>query len=170
MEVEIQKLIRSFYSGDGVERAKARTRLVELGKTAIDYLVGLQYSSQKQVRWEAIKTLSQIAAPESIPILINALENHDLEVRWLAAEGLVAIGTASIKPLLESLVRGRNSKFLLEGAHHVLRGLKLKHLFLDNGGVINLIEHYNLHFRIAWLAKQLLTEAEQLNTTPKIIN
>jgi len=170
MDSEIKNLIRNFYSGDGVEREKARNKLVKLGNPVIDYLIGLQYASTKQVRWEAIKTLSQIASPESIPILVNALENEDLEVRWLAAEGLVAIGTASINPLFKSLVGGHNSKFLLEGAHHVLRGLRLKHLFFDEGGVINTIEHYNLHFRIAWIAKQLLSETELLNNTPKIIN
>ncbi len=170
MENEIKELIKSFYGGDGVEREKARNKLVKLGKPVIDYLIGLQYASTKQVRWEAIKTLSQIAAPESIPILINALENDDLDVRWLAAEGLVAIGTTSINPLFESLVGGQNSRYLLEGAHHVLKSLQVKHLFFDDGGVINMIEHYNMHFRIALIAKQLLSEAELLNNTPKIIN
>lgn len=170
MEIEIKELIKNLYSVDGIERARARQKLVQRGKPVIDYLIGLQYASTKQVRWEAIKTLSQLAIPESIPILVNALENDDFEIRWLAAEGLVAIGAASINPLLESLVGGRNSKFLLESAHHVLRGLQLRHLFFDEGGVINMIEHYNMRFRIAWAAKQLLSEAGILNNTPKIIN
>ena len=161
MESEIKELIKLFYSEDGIQRSKARFELANIGKPAIEYLVGLQYSPKQQVRWEAIKTISQIAAPESIPILINALENNDLDVRWIAAEGLIEIGKESIKPLLEALVCDEPSKFILEGAHHVLKSLQFKHLFFDDEGLIEKLEHYHEYSSIAYSAGELLSKYQR---------
>ncbi len=154
----LNQLIKSFYSEDGIQREKARYELVSIGKPAVEYLIGLQYSPREWVRWEAIKTLSQIADPEAIPILINALENHDFDVRWLAAEGLIEIGKDSIRPLLESLISGSNSKYMLEGAHHVLKGLEFKKVFKDYDGLIKKLEKYNLYPKVALAAQELLSK------------
>ncbi len=155
---KIKELIKSFYSEDGIQRAKARYEIVKIGKPAIEYLIGLQYSPKVWVRWEAIKTLSQIADSESIPILINALENQDLDVRWLAAEGLIEIGKDSLKPVLASLISGGNSKYLLEGAHHVLKGLQFKKIFSDDEGIIKKLEQTNLRPGVVFAAKELLSK------------
>lgn len=155
---KIKELIKSFYSEDGIQRAKARYEIVKIGKPAIEYLIGLQYSPKVWVRWEAIKTLSQIADSESIPILINALENQDLDVRWLAAEGLIEIGKDSLKPVLASLISSGNSKYLLEGAHHVLKGLQFKKIFSDDEGIIKKLEQTNLRPGVVFAAKELLSK------------
>jgi len=110
------------------------------------------------IRWEAIKTLSQIAAPESIPVLIKALENDDFDVRWMAAEGLIDIGKQSIKPLLKALSRNEDSNYLLEGAHHILKGLEFKKIFKDDDGLIKKLENYNMHPEIAVFAEELLSK------------
>lgn len=145
MEDEIAKLIQGLFSKDGIERQKARYRLVKIGKPVTQFLVGLQYLSKQQVRWEAIKTLSQISDPDSIPILINALENSNSDVRWLAAEGLVEMGEASLKPMLIAIEERGDSKRLREGAHHVLKGLENKHLFVDEYDIIGILEEKSKH-------------------------
>ena len=163
MENEIEELIKKFYSKDGIQRKKARYDLVKIGKPAIKYLSDLliepkDKDPKEYIRWEAIKTLSQITDAESIPVLIKALENDDFDVRWMAAEGLINIGEKSIKPLLKALVRKSNSIFLLEGAHHVLKDLQFKKVFDDQTGIINTLENYNLHPDIVTSVEKLLSQ------------
>ncbi len=163
MENEIEELIKKLYSKDGIQRKMARYDLVKIGKPAIKYLSGLlnepKDKEQKEyVRWEAIKTLSQINNPESIPILIKALEHEDFDLRWMAAEGLINIGEKSIKPLLKTLVRKSNSIYLLEGTHHILKELQFKNVFDDKTGIINKLENYNLHPDIVTSVEQLLSQ------------
>jgi hypothetical protein len=157
MENKIEDLIKVFYGKDVINIKKARYELVKIGKPAIKYLAGLLNEPKEHIRWEAIKTLSQIADPESIPVLIKALENDDFDVRWLAAEGLIEIGKESIKPLLKSLVHDQDSRFLLEGAHHVLKGLEFQKVFIDKAGIIEKIENYNLHPDIGLTAEEVLS-------------
>jgi HEAT repeat protein len=156
MKSTIKALIDNLSSDNGIIRQKARYELIDIGKPVIEYLVGLQYLSNIHLRWEAIKTLSQIADPDSIPILINALENNHFDVRWLAAEGLIEIGKESIKPLLEAIVTNQDSIFMREGVHHVLKGLKAAKLFNDKHKIIEQLENPNAESTLAFTAKHIL--------------
>jgi hypothetical protein len=51
---------------------------------------------------------------------VAALDDSTFGVRWLAAEGLVSMGRASLDPLLAELLNRPGSVWLREGAHHVL--------------------------------------------------
>jgi HEAT repeat protein len=157
MENKIKELINNLSSDNSIERIKARYELVKIGKPAIEYLIGLQYLNIAHIRWEAIKTLSQIADPDAIPILINALENDRFDVRWLAAEGLIDIGIESIKPLLIALEARQDSKFLIEGVHHILKAFRRKKLFNDEYKIIKLLEDTNAHSLLGVTAKKILT-------------
>lgn len=156
MENRIEELIKKLYSKDGIVRKVARYELVKIGRPAVKYLSSLLEAPKEYIRWEAIKTLSQIADSESIPILINALENEDFDVRWIAAEALIDIGKVSIKPLLEAVITSKNPVFLLEGVHHVLKELQFKEIFYDDSGLIKKIEDHKLYSDIAFAAEQLI--------------
>jgi HEAT repeat protein len=119
---EIQSLIKDLHSSEGLIRQDAREKLVEMGPKVVEYLKDLTHHHDAIVRWEAVKTLSQIADPGSIPILIDALYDKDEDVRWVAGEGLIAIGTPVVKPLLDELIRNSESFFLRKGAHHFFTG------------------------------------------------
>jgi len=67
--------------------------------------------------------LGQIAAPESAPVLVEALEDNEFDVRWLAAEGLIKLNVKGLKSLLHALMKKTESGFLREGAHHVIHDL-----------------------------------------------
>ncbi len=155
MEDEIPVLIRKLFSDDGIERRMARHDLVKIGNPVIRFLVGLQYLPEQHVRWEAIKTLSQIADADSIPILVNALENSNVDVRWLAAEGLVEIGGASLMAVLLALEEHGDSKVLRTGVHHVLKGLEEKELFSDTYGIIGMLEDPAKHELIRPIAAKI---------------
>lgn len=121
---EMHELIVKLGSDDGIEREKARKALVKIGRDSIDLLMELLSHPKHIYRWEAVKTLEEIADPVSIPLLIQALEDDKSDVRWIAAKGLIKLGEHSIKPLLKILEEKSDCVFVLEGAHHVFFDLK----------------------------------------------
>ena len=123
-EKAIQEEIELLISKNGMERKKARAKLVKRGRPAINYLEKLIFNPQHIQRWEALKTMEEIGDPISIPFFIQSLEDDESDIRWIAAEGLIKLGTLSVKPLLEALLDKPNSIFILAGAHHVFYSLK----------------------------------------------
>ena len=75
------------------------------------------------MRWEAAKALCGIADPIAATALVNALDDRDGDVRWLAAEGVAALGRDGLQPLLVALLQRAQSGWLCEGAHHVCHTL-----------------------------------------------
>jgi HEAT repeat protein len=102
---------------DGVQRRVAREKLVALGREATPVLIQLLDDSEPRVRWEAAMALKDLADPESIEALLDALRDENGDVRWVAAEGLAAIGEASLRPLLETVKREADSFELRDSAH-----------------------------------------------------
>jgi len=149
METEIGTLLRCLFGDDIKERQDARQKLVKIGRPVIPYMVGLQYSSQRQISSEAIKTLMEIAHPDSIPILINGLENDDPNIRWLSSEGLVKIGKPSLPPVLLALEMRGMSKYLREGSHRVLNNLKNKGIFTDTHNLIGILANPSKQMLVA---------------------
>jgi HEAT repeat protein len=123
---ELQQLLETLGSDDGMKRKKAREALVEKGKVSIDFLLELLSHPKHIYRWEAVKTLEEIGDPDTIPVLILALEDDKSDVRWIAAEGLIKLGMKSVKPLLNILIEKSDSVFVLEGAHHIFFDLREK--------------------------------------------
>jgi len=138
-EAEIRVLIDTLCGKDGMERQKARESLAAKGKSIIYYLKDMLNHPKYIYRWEAIKTIEEIAEPSAIPLLINALEDEKNDVRWIAAEGLIKLGQLSIKPLLKALIEKSDSVFLLAGAHHVFYELREKEILKDNFPIENLL-------------------------------
>lgn len=123
-EKTIKALIADLDSKDGMVREKARKTFVKMGSAAIDFLAELVESPSNTLRWESTKALGQIADPAAAPLLVVALQDSDYEVRWIATEGLIKMGTKSLKPLLEALIERPGSLNLRNGAHHILHDLK----------------------------------------------
>jgi HEAT repeat protein len=117
---EIDSLLAKLTSKDGVQRRKARTQLVDIGKPAIPHLMTVLQSSNERIRWEAAKALGEMREPSAAPALVRALEDEESAIRWLAATGLIGIGRESLRPLLEALEGHSSSVWMREGAHHVL--------------------------------------------------
>jgi len=76
------------------------------------------------VRWEAAKALQAIADPVSAPALLHALEDENEDVRWVAAEGLIALGKIGLLTVLSGLMKRAGSVAYCSSAHHVLSGCK----------------------------------------------
>ncbi len=120
---KINDLITKLGNSDGSVRENARLALINIGKEAVHGLAETLSSKQEQLRWEAAKTLVSIADPVSVPALIKVLRDEIFDIRWLAAEALIATGNTSIEPLLQALISESKESFLREGAHHVITHL-----------------------------------------------
>jgi HEAT repeat protein len=119
----IASLIADLGSRDGLVRQRARTALVHIGEPAVPSLIKALGNRQEPTHWEAAKALSLIGDPKSVQALVKALEDINFGVRWLAAEGLIAVGYDSLETLLPALIDRPESVRLREGAHHVLHDL-----------------------------------------------
>jgi len=87
-------------------------------------LIELLDDPLRLIRWEACKTLGSIMDPSTAGALSRKLNDESMEVRWLAAEGLIALKEAALVSVLETLKRNSGSIFVREGVHHVLHALE----------------------------------------------
>lgn len=162
MSKSIEELINDLANPNGIIRQKARYELVKMGNPALDYLLELQSSDKHLARWESVKAISEIGSKESIPILINALEDEEFDVRWLAAEGLIDIGHSSVYPLLKSFISNKDSVHIKEGVHHVLKGLEMRGLYNDKYEIIKALESFTapvqLELKVISMLKDELVE------------
>ena len=119
----IPTLVRELASRDPAVREKAREALVATGTPAVPSLIQLLSHRKTHVRWEAAKALCGIADPIAATALVNALDDTDDDVRWLAAEGVTALGRDGLQPLLTAMLERAQSCSFCEGAHHVCHAL-----------------------------------------------
>jgi len=118
--VKIDQLIEELGSPDGLIRQQARISLVQTGRPVVEPLIEmLENNRTGHIHWEAAKALSQIGSLKSAQAMVELLQDNDLGVRWLGAEGLIAIGEDSLEPLLTALLYNPGSILLRQGAHHV---------------------------------------------------
>jgi HEAT repeat protein len=119
----LQLLIDSLSSSSIPRRRRALRALIGRGPIAVAALAGLCSSPREHVRWEAAKALGRIGGLNAAETLARVLDDESLDVRWTAADGLIAIGHVSLVPVLRILIERSNSVRVREGATHVLRGL-----------------------------------------------
>ena len=122
-EPRIPSLVADLVGSDPAVRTKARQALVAIGEPAVPSLIQLLSHRKPHVRWEAAKALRDIADPIAASALVNALDDRNGDVRWLAAEAVAALGRDGLQPLLAALLQRAQSCWFCEGAHHVCHTL-----------------------------------------------
>lgn len=128
-EEEIKRAISDLGSERYGTREAARKVLTTIGKPAIDFLAELIVHPKRIYRWESVKTLVQLNDPVTIPLLLLAFYDDDSDIRWLAGEGLIHLGSISFVPVLESLMKDSDSIYVREATYHVLHHLRDKFPF-----------------------------------------
>lgn len=119
----IKSLIESLGSNDGSEREDARRKLIQIGRPAVPLLIATMTHDDAQTRWEAAKALTDIHDPAAAPVFVRALRDKNSGVRWIAAEGLIGLGSKGLDPLLHELMQHSDSKQVRDGVHHVLTSI-----------------------------------------------
>jgi HEAT repeat protein len=153
---EVHRYVGMLQSKNGMERQKARIALVTLGIPAIDFFAELATHPEDTVRWEAVKGLGQMMDPITAPLLINALEDENTAVRWLAAEGLIKLNKKGLLPLLEALTRQKITIFLREGAHHVVKAMARKYPSEQIGKLIKSLDKTTDHSNVPLRAQEVI--------------
>jgi HEAT repeat protein len=119
-ERNVRGLVMALKHRDPAVAYEAVEALGEIGDPAAagpltEALTGDKYSG---LRWKAAEALTQIGT-ESVPYLINALENPDEDVRWKAAISLGEIGDRrAIDPLIRLL--GDEDRFVRSRAAYAI--------------------------------------------------
>ncbi len=128
---DIDSLIETLKSKNGIARQNARITLVKIGEPALDALIKAFEIKKDPLHWEVAKALSQIGTAKAAQSLVDALEDKQFSVRWIAAEGLIHIGSDGLVPMLKALQKKSDSVWLREGCHHVIHDLVGRKLVND---------------------------------------
>ncbi|HUI09064.1 MAG TPA: HEAT repeat domain-containing protein [Bacteroidota bacterium] len=123
LQARPEDLARDLRSDNPVTRERACRALVAMGRTAVPVLMETLAGAVDHARREAARALSRLHDPGSAPAMVAALEDDLPGVRWLAGEGLIALGREGLIPLFRALIAQSDSVRLRQGAHHVVHAL-----------------------------------------------
>jgi HEAT repeat protein len=169
-------LVADLASHNDSVRVKARHSLVAMGKAAVPLLTQALKGENSLTKWEAAKALGEIGDPSTASTLVEALEDEEFDVRWLAAEGLSKMNIKALKPLLQALEKRADSFFLQEGAHHVLHDLAKGPLRkflapvlaalegLEPGEEVPWVARHEMVVEVPWAARHALDMLEKAKT------
>jgi HEAT repeat protein len=163
----IDTLIARLSSKDGGIREQARHALAAIGEPAVASLLEACPTSEHQMHWEICKTLSMIGTPATVPMFVEALEDEQFEIRWLAAEGLSTIGRKHpecLVTLLRALLDRPSSVWLHEGAHHIFHDLVAHSHRAEFKPLVEALSDFDWRVRTPAAAIQVLKELEDVST------
>lgn len=95
--------------------------LVNLGHVAVPVLLDFAQSKSGWLRWHSIRALGAIRDLRALPLLVNALQDADHSVAWMAAKSLVPFGRRSVEPVLRMLTTTEMTPWVVETASYVLQ-------------------------------------------------
>lgn len=152
----VTPLINDLTCKDVYKCRRARKALVEMGESAVPYLVDALNHRKGWVRWESAKALGQIPGAAATAALVAALGDRSFDVRWLAAEGLIFRRREALAPLMQALIEKSDSGWFREGAHHVLFDLSQGSLGDLVKPVLEALENIDSSIEVPFKAKALL--------------
>ena len=117
---DLTALVAALAGEDGMARKQARRCLVRQGDRAVGLLEQALSDRNPRMRTEAAEALLYIASPLAAAALVEALDDEEFGVRWLAAEALIALKCDGLPALLEGITRHSGSLWFRQAAHHVL--------------------------------------------------
>ncbi len=102
---------------------KAAEALGDLGREDKEPLLKAIRKKNKSIRLGIIEALARIKDPDTVPVLVDTLQDKSPEVRWEAALALGEIGASeAIPPLVQALTDG--DRYVRYGASQSLQALE----------------------------------------------
>lgn len=113
---EITQLIADLGSRDNDTQVRAESRLIKIGKPAVESLIEATRNSDSQVRWRAAWSLGMIGDSRAFGSLAVLLNDSDEDVRHETEEALGHLGDPRAVDLLVEIVA--NAKLDEDRARH----------------------------------------------------
>lgn len=104
----LQKLMGELTCGDDQRAEAAVQKIAAFGESALEQLQELYGHSEVDVRWWALRTITEIPSERSKDTLIRALEDEDNDVRYCALLGLRQQPSSQAIPNLIDLLTNPN--------------------------------------------------------------
>jgi HEAT repeat protein len=115
------ELIADLTNSDLEQRLGAQYKLITRGREAVPALLKALRDDDPHLRSNAAHVLAVVADPTAAEGLATALDDDEDPVRWVAAEGLVALGPVGLQAALYALVRADSISPQLKAAvRHIL--------------------------------------------------
>jgi len=116
----VPALIEALYAGDERQNNTIFKALVNLGPLAVPALLEASRNPSSWLRWQSIRTLGEIHDGRALPTLVNALNDADHGVAWMAAKGVAPFGRDCLLPVLRLLTSTPITPWLRETSAYVL--------------------------------------------------
>jgi HEAT repeat protein len=100
--------------------AEAAHLLGMLGESAVPTLLEAARSPEAGARWHALRLLGSFHERRGLPIMVQALADHDYSVAWMAARTLSTMGTPVVRPILHLLSTAPLTPWLMETSAYAL--------------------------------------------------
>jgi hypothetical protein len=114
-------LIADLTSPDLGRRLNAQHGLLDRGRAAVPALLEALGDDDPHVRNRSAQVLTVIADPATATALAAMLADEEAPVRWVAAEGLVALGATGVRAGLQALMETETlSPQLKDAVRHIL--------------------------------------------------
>lgn len=113
-------LLKALRGADEQLSSQIFASLVRLGSLAVPALLQKSKSRSAHIRWNCVRALGEIHDRRALPVLVDALQDDDHSVAWMAAKGLAQFGKDSLRPLVELLMSASMTPWLAETASYVL--------------------------------------------------
>lgn len=152
----LRKNIDKLGSKNGLQRLQARSAMIALGESAIDIFAELVMHPNWIVRREAVKALAQMKTNITAPILIYALEDEYATIRWVAAEGLIALGKHGLLILLQRLSSQKLTANLSQVAGHVVKEISKRQSLIETEELIASLENPSRYYLVPVNARNVL--------------
>lgn len=112
-------LLKALRGADEQLSSQIFASLVRLGSLAVPALIQKSKSSSAHIRWNCVRGLGEIHDLRALPVLVDALQDNDHSVAWMAAKGLAQFGRNSLEPVLKLLMSASMTPWLAETASYV---------------------------------------------------
>jgi HEAT repeat protein len=88
------------------------------GPKAVPFVAQLLDSPERGVRWRGVACLVRISGEEVLEPLLRALHDDSVDIAWLAADGLLALGPSIQAAVLKSVIAGHISAATARALRH----------------------------------------------------
>lgn len=161
IEERRQTVVQFIERGNDARREAALGVTYGLGEEVIPALVSIARASEAERRWAAYQAIRRVDGEAAIAPLVEALQDDNLSVRWIASDGLAAIGPRSAPALLRALATRTPTINFHRAARRVLRQLELPHHEASLTRLLSSLEQSTTVVHAPGLAQELLREIER---------